>query len=386
MRALMVSGVDPGHTDRGDRIRARHVLEALTRHFDVDLALVGKEPDEEGMKALFALGARVTVFPVKTLQLGLGALRAALAGRPWNMLHSNSLGAKAEAFDMVYDAVLAFQLKAAPLVAHVPAQLHMLELTDSLSLYRSLLPRSERRSRLILTGIEREESRWVSAYDVSFVSSQRDKSAVQQHTPSARVSVVENGTTPWPEPVRPGVKTSVLFVGNLYYPPNRSGIQQFVQDAWPQIYNETRLPLRIVGNCPPQLARLLRVNGVQCIGYVRDLREEYERALALVNPVQYGTGTHSKVLDAWAAGLPVVTTSQGAEGLDYRQGEHLLVADATADWIRALSGLSSSPDLWERMSRAGFQHASNRYNVQRLWDAALQDAFESRRQAHAHRI
>jgi len=382
----MVTGVDPGHTDRGDRIRARHVLEALARRCDVDLVLVGPTPDQEGMAALRGLVARVTVLQLSAFDHGLGALRAATAGRPWNMLYSQELRARVEATQAEYDAVMAFQLKVAPLAARVPTAMRMLELTDSLSLYRSLLPRSERRSRLILTGIEREESKWISAYDMSFVSSARDKQAVLQHTPGTRIIVVENGTTAWAEPVRPGAKTSVLFVGNLHYPPNRSGIEEFVKRTWPFVYERTRLPLRIVGECPPAFARVLRRSGVECVGYLKDLREEYDRALALVNPVQYGTGTNSKVLEGWAAGLPVVTAPHGAAGLNCQRGEHLLIADSTQAWVDALSGLSESPDLWQRMSRAGVQLVSDRYNVRYLWDSALQDALDPGRLAHADRV
>ncbi len=369
----MVSAVDPSRTDRGDRIRARHALEALARRFDLDLVLIGPLPDAETTNQIKTLGARVFAIPFSKTQAGLGILRGLVAKRPWGMLYSRRLRGVFEGrLENRYDVVLAFQLKTAPLAAQVPARIRILEMTDSLGLYRSLLPRNTAHlRRLALIGAETEEARWVNRYDFSLVSSERDKAAIQKLTPSANLLVVENGTTPWVEPVSPGAKTSLLFVGNLYYPPNRSGIEQFVRHDWPSVFQRTGLQLRVVGEAPRSVLRTLRSPGVACLGYVRDLRTEYERALALVNPVSYGTGTRSKILEAWAAGLPVISTSAGAEGLEFDDGEQLLIADDAQAWSDAIIRLSNIPLMWTRIGAAGWQHVSERYNAQRLWTDAL---------------
>ena len=369
----MVSAVDPLRPDRGDRIRARYALEALARRFTVDILLVGPLPDTGKTTQFEALGGRVFTVPLSKAQVSFGILRGLVANRPWGMLNSPRLRRVAErGLGNRYDLVLAFQLKTAPLAAEAPAQIRILELTDSLGLYRSLLPDNTAPLRhLALMGADIEEARWAKRYDFALVSAERDKAAIQKLAPSANLFVVENGTTPWREPVSPGSKTSLLFVGNLYYPPNRSGIEHFVRHDWPAVFRRTGIQLRVVGEAPRSLLRTLRAPGVVCLGYVSDLRAEYDRALALVNPVSYGTGTRSKILEAWAAGVPVISTTPGAAGLEFEAGKQILLADTTAMWVDEVSKLWQGSKLWRAMSIASFEHARRRYDASRIWDEAL---------------
>lgn len=374
----MLSAVDPSIPDRGDRIRARHALEALARRFEVDLILVGARPTGDGLAALESLGVRIIAMPFRGWQRGLGVVRGITTNRPWGMLYSKRL-ARAVARSMCgqYEVALAFQLKTAPLVAQTRASISMLELTDSLGLYRSLLrgtPWDLRR--LSLAGVEAEEGRWAARFDYCLVSSERDKVAVQEEgAPEARLVVVENGTRAWRFPVAPGPKANLLFVGNLYYPPNQSGLLSFLRNTWPNLRAKTGLSLRIAGQAPRRLERGLE--GVEYLGYVNDLTPEYARALALVNPVEFGTGTRSKVLEAWAAGLPVISTKAGAMGLEFIDGVQLLLADSASEWTAAVMRLREEPLTWISMSHAGFLHAASRYDATHIWDTALEDIWRS---------
>ena len=90
-------------------------------------------------------------------------------------------------------------------------------------------------------------------------------------------------------------------------------------------------------------------------------------ALVAVAPLLAASGTRFKILEAWAAGVPVVSTSMGAEGLAARDGEHLLLADDARGFAAAVSRLLSSQDLRERMGRSGRLLLESDYTWNAAW-------------------
>src|SRR5690349_4444757 len=96
------------------------------------------------------------------------------------------------------------------------------------------------------------------------------------------------------------------------------------------------------------MAGVLKLSNVACT--VADMRPYYSGALAALVPLRIGSGTRLKILEAMAAGIPVISTRLGAEGLDLEDGNHLLLADSAAAMIAAVSRLAGSPELWMRLS------------------------------------
>jgi glycosyltransferase involved in cell wall biosynthesis len=91
------------------------------------------------------------------------------------------------------------------------------------------------------------------------------------------------------------------------------------------------------------------------------------RARVAVVPLLAGSGTRLKILEAWAAGLPVVSTSVGAEGLTACDGEHLLLADGAAAFARSVSRLLACCDLREKIGRAGRLLLENEFTWEKAW-------------------
>jgi hypothetical protein len=103
----------------------------------------------------------------------------------------------------------------------------------------------------------------------------------------------------------------------------------------------------------PPAIQALASRQVEIVGFVPDLAPILSAARVAVAPLRFGAGMKGKIAQAMAAGLPVVTTSVGAEGMSIVPGRHALIADAARDQAAALVRLYTEPELWSRLSQAG---------------------------------
>ena len=121
--------------------------------------------------------------------------------------------------------------------------------------------------------------------------------------------------------------------------------------------------LRVVGSYPPpEIEALGQLAGVELLGTVEDVRPYFWTSGILIAPIFHGSGTRVKILEACAAGLPVVSTPLGVEGLDLGDGRHCLLASSAAAWTDAVTRLCRDPERAERLAAAAQQLARERYD------------------------
>jgi glycosyltransferase involved in cell wall biosynthesis len=156
------------------------------------------------------------------------------------------------------------------------------------------------------------------------------------------------------------------------YSANIDAVVWFVNNMWPELSQQNpALSFAIVGRDPTPEVRALAGDRVSVTGTVPDVRPYYSGALAAVVPLRFGSGTRLKILEAMAAGIPVISTRLGAEGLDLEDGTHLLIADSASEMIAAVCRLADSPELWQRLSRSGREVVSRSYD----WGALTENLY-----------
>jgi glycosyltransferase involved in cell wall biosynthesis len=155
-----------------------------------------------------------------------------------------------------------------------------------------------------------------------------------------------------------------LHLGTMYWPPNVEGVLWFARDVLPLV--RERVPgarLDIVGKRPPKsVARLHGRLGVEVVGYVADPHPSVQRSRVLIVPLRAGGGMRVKILDAWMWGIPTVSTPIGAEGIDIRAGENILIAESPGKFAAAVVRLMSDGMLWERIAAAGRAWVEEHYD------------------------
>jgi GT2 family glycosyltransferase/SAM-dependent methyltransferase len=194
----------------------------------------------------------------------------------------------------------------------------------------------------------------VRATDVTLVVSDAERERVEADVPSATVRVVPTVHALRANVPPPERRSGVLFVGGFEHPPNIDAAVRLVRDVMPLVWrDEGDVAVTIVGPTAPSEVEALASERVEIAGWVPDLEPLLGSARVLVAPLNYGAGLKGKITQSLAAGLPVVTTPIGAEGLHAIDGQHLMIAEHDRGLANRIIEVLRDSDLWRRLSDGG---------------------------------
>lgn len=158
---------------------------------------------------------------------------------------------------------------------------------------------------------------------------------------------------------------TLLFLGSFRHIPNREALEWFVHHVWPRIVEaRPSTKLVIIGSDPPPRHSLPEVGQVEMIGFVEDVRDALARYAVFICPILTGSGVRVKLLEAFAAGIPVVSTTVGAEGLARFDGDTCALADDPAEFAAKTVALLSDGNRAAELARKAREH------VVAEWDMA----------------
>ena len=399
--ALFLTQVLPYPLDSGPKVRAYHVLRWLARRAEVDLVTYVRPDDPpEAVEHLAGLCRTVHTVPVARSRWRdlRDVARALLGGQSALLLRDDQPAMRRAVAELeaarAYDIVHADQLWMAVHASRVEAPLRVLDLHNATWLvFRRLAehePRAWRRwlLRREARAVARAEATVADRFDRLLFVSEEDRDAVRSladgEEESARVDkrsivvpiCVDSGSVV-PVDVRTNAHR-VTFLGTMYWPPNAEGALWFADHVLPRVFE--RVPdavFTVVGKRPPpDVRRLANRFGarVEVLGYVEDLGPLLAETAAFVVPLRSGGGMRVKILDAWAWGLAVVSTTIGAEGIEFRPNVDLELADDPEVMADAVVGLLSNPQRRARLAAAGRAAVEERYDAVRVYEA-LSDIF-----------
>lgn len=211
------------------------------------------------------------------------------------------------------------------------------------------------------------ERRWLPKVSLNVAVSEQDRESLLRIAPDARVTVVANGVDT--DEFAPDEQTEVeglAYVGGTTPAPNRDALQFFCDRILPYLGRvDHRLPVRWIGRASPDEQRHYRErHGIELTGYVTDARPLMRAAACHIAPLRVGGGTRVKILNAWAMGKPVVSTSVGCEGLEAIDGHNILIRDDPQDFARAIQDVLADAALRSHLGRRGRATAERLYS----WD------------------
>lgn len=381
MNLLVLSPWFPAPPDNGSRLRAFHLLRCWRDAGHGIHLLTGLQDDIADTAALSALEAlceSVQVFDWHWHDGGRGSpLKTLLSNVPRSVAETRNpaLTAAMEAgLARKPDACVAMQLAAAPFVPRtthgVPVLLEEVEITG---VARAVDTAPDAKAKLLASLTKAKHDvywkRELCRFDALTVVSQEEANAVRYllGANAPPVSVVPNGVdcAAYPPRDTSPIPGRLLYNGSLTYPPNAVAVAWFVQEILPTI--AATVPgahLAVTGKYPAdEAARYANNPRVMLTGFVPDMRPELAQAAVCAVPLRSGGGTRLKILEAWAAGVPVVSTPIGAVGLaGSADGEHLLVADDAESFAAACVQLLTDAALAARLAQNAHVLAAEHYD------------------------
>lgn len=177
-------------------------------------------------------------------------------------------------------------------------------------------------------------------------------------------------------------RSGLLFIGGYRHIPNQDAARWFAQDVWP-VLGQPEVPVTLLGDEPPDdLLALQQSHGFSVPGFREDVTADFDAARVFICPLRFGSGVKGKICHALSAGLPIVTTTIGIEGMDLEPGRDVLVADDAAGFADAVARLHSDPALWAGLSAAGLARAGawSPEAMRTRLDAMLRDVLSPRAQ------
>lgn len=239
--------------------------------------------------------------------------------------------------------------------------------------------------RLEAAKLIRYEARTCAAFDRVVWVTEEDRAALTKVSDNWQLSIVNSQCTipicidPVAAPVIPPVDNPfrVTFLGGLHWPPNAKGVLWFVEHVWPSVHAAApHAVLTIIGKDPPAalVNRQPAIANLEVPGYVTDPTSYLAETAVFIVPLHAGGGMRVKILDAWCWGLPVISTTIGAEGIRAQDGENLLLADTPAAFADAAIRVLTTQQLSDHLRQNGRRTAEREYDWRAnysAWDRVL---------------
>ncbi len=393
---LFLTQVLPYPLDAGPKTRAYYVLKYLARRHHVTLLSFVRDSDPAGaLEHLRGLCQEVLTVPMPRSRLrdAWALLRSFARGLPFLITRDRVTEMERQVLCQLeghsFDYVHADQLWMAPYAlmarqATAPRPRLVLDQHNAVHLIPQRMAEGMRNP--LVRWLLRREARLMARYEAQVCSAfdhvvwvtAEDRAAVQHSRPLARgqrvIPICSDAQAPANERDLAAAK-GVLFVGGMHWPPNAAGVRWFVQQVWPQVL--AAVPgtvFSMVGKTPPP--DLLHADGVKAPGYMDDIEGCWNTHRVFVVPLQAGGGMRVKILDAWAHGVPVVSTTIGAEGLSYCDGQDILIADQPEAFARCVIDLLGDVSAAQRIAQGGLARVRQHYHWETIypaWDAIYHD-------------
>jgi glycosyltransferase involved in cell wall biosynthesis len=391
VRILALTQVLPLPLDAGPKIRAYYVLRHLAEAgHDVTLVSFVRPGDRDSdVRSLGRLCSAVETVPLSRSRAHdlRDGLRSLASATPFLVLRDQRKAMDERVRQVMargsFDAVHADQLWMAPYAARCAGiGLKVLDQHNAVFKVPDRLAANQRNpaARALL---RREASKLASferstfdAFDHVVWVSADDRNAFPPDGAMARArhDIIPIAVDPGQrQPVERSRPFRVTFLGGGHWPPNAEGVRWFAEAIWPRVAPAApEAVFTVIGkSAPARLGRSDLRSRIEAPGYVPDLRRFLSETAVFVVPLRTGAGMRVKILDAWCWGLPVVTTTVGAEGLRANHGDNVLIGDSDEAFAEHVVRVLRTPSLARQLSASGRATVEAHYDWRtsyRAWD------------------
>ena len=351
MRILTLAFRNPLLQINGTSIRTYNIARLVARKHEVDLFFVDLDPVDAKPMVDTTIFGRISAHQVSWVRRAVNIASSIVRKKPIQLNYFQCSDAQRwiRQNKDYYDAALCFHIRMMPYLDDF-AGWRVLDMIDATSLlYNQGWKLAPQPWKTIYTW-EQEKLRQTelqaltsfnrilisSAYDREYLLKQKEGLSLES------ITVCPNGVDDRLLQLSGSETTdSIVFVGTMSYPPNSTAVIHFCKECWPTIHRaKPWMKFFIVGHSPPLAVRMLnRIDGVYVTGFVNNHHDYLRRAVLVISPLTFATGIQNKVLEAMAAGKPVVVSPVAIRGINGKSGIHYIVAASSEEFIRAVIDL-----------------------------------------------
>lgn len=386
MRILMLTSEVPYPPTDSNRAVVYHLVRDFQKKHEVSLVAIGGGDAPEDVEVVRGLVHELVVVPHEIKKTFGRRVASLLSVWPFGvLLYRNAAVAAAVEKLLVtreFDVILGGNINMAQYTAELKRIPKIIAPLDAVSLYyRRQLSHTANPAALVYSFLQylkvrRYERRMYSRYDACVLVARRDAEVIRELCPGLPIFFAPSGTdlTPLKEAGKdPG---AIAFSGVMDYPPNVDAAIYFAETIFPLVKKVVpTATFHVVGKNPAAEVRdLERLDGVIVTGTVPDVKEHLRRMEVYVCPMRLGAGMKMKIVEALSVGLPVVSTTRGAEGMDLVEGRDIIVADEAASFAAAVAKLLGDAVLRGEYGRWGRQAVERSYTWEanaRAWDEII---------------
>lgn len=368
--------ITPSPPSRLHRIRALNLIKYLARKHSIYLLSLAPAGGSDMPDELTIYCKKIIIIPQSRLKAILQCAFFLFSPLPLEVAYCRSQAMRKVVQELVkkksIDLIYVKRLRSAQFVDPTIRVPIIIDTTDAMSLFYWRAFRNAPWYKKLLFWEEwlkyaLYEKKMFARFRVWIASSPEDIVYLKNRAPSGtQFSLIPNGvdtnffqrTTQSPE------KHSLLLSGLMDKFVNSETVHFFVRDILPKI--RIKIPdvlIYIVGPNPLRSVKRLASKNILVTGEVPDIRTYIARCEVVVVPIKTAAGTRNKILQAWAMGRPVVTTSRGLEGLEAEEGKHVLIGDNPEEFAEKVVSLLRNQEIKEPLIHNGFRIVEEKYSM-----------------------
>lgn len=382
MEVLLLTQIVPFPPDSGPKIKTFHVIQSLSQRHNITLAcFVRSQQEVEQAMELKEYCKEVHPVPLRrsVIRDGYFLGRSLVSSQPFLILRdfypAMKDAVRRTSNERRFDIVHADQLSMAQYGLMASGKARIFDAHNAVwSIVRRLSQVERLGPKKLLLDLEWHKMRryegWVCGQFDHVLSVTREDAEALQSAAGARplqstiipIAVDVLGSRPLER--RPEAK-HIISVGTMFYPPNIDGVLWFIKEVFPLVkQGSPETKFYVVGARPPRVIQELAEHDPSIVvtGYVDDLRPLLQDSALLVVPLRSGSGMRVKILESFAWGLPIVSTTIGYEGIEVTPGQDILAADSPQEFARAALEIIRNSDLAQRISQNGRRLAEEKYD------------------------
>lgn len=366
----------------GGALRCYHLCTELATYFDVTLVTLQPASDvnDVNFKNITILNPTLLLklkgFKAKFINAikyrwYMGTLKGPAEATVLNFYPILKTLAKTETFDYVLMEHLSSMALGKAIKNWWPNALRIVDQhnVDHL-LYKQSHDLRVKKNKKIFNKLKHQESHIYSYVDYFLACSTKDVTELLRLNKNRiKGLLVPNGTNQIKVIEKDFSEPSLIFCGSLDYVPNKNGLLWFYEMIWPKLKMTVKgITLTVIGrNGHDNAYEPLKTDPqINFIGEVKDITPYYNKNNIAIVPLLEGSGTRLKILEAMSFGLPVISTSIGAEGIDYIENKHIIIANEINDFQKAIIDNVNKPNILKNLASASLLLINEKYTWQNI--------------------